>query len=167
MSATYRVPVLENFVWQPSVKEKISQAGLEGLTPARGDRYLLTDGANVGKIAYCTNVTGPAWSYDPPLEGMIVWVNNLNQYWHCTGGTTWVEYLGQQGTKGNQGTKGSKGDQGTKGSKGDQGTQGTKGDQGTKGSKGDQGTKGSKGDTGATGPGATYDEDYDCLIIST
>jgi hypothetical protein len=187
---SYRVPVLENFVWQPSVKDRITAATLGGLTPAKGDRYLLTDGANDKNIAYCSNATGPVWTYDAPLEGMILWVDDEDKYYHYTG-TVWQEYLGQQGiqgTKGDRGTLGSQGIQGTagiqgtKGSKGDRGTlgsqgiQGTKGDRGTLGSQGIQGTKGSKGDQGTigatgpqgpTGPGATYDISYGCLIIET
>ena len=187
---SYRVPVLENFVWQPSVKDRVTAAGLISLTgaAAKGDRYLLTDGANVGQIAYC-NVAATSFLYDTPLEGMIVWVDDEDKYYHCTSGTTWAEYLGQQGiqgTKGDRGTLGSQGIQGTagiqgtKGSKGDRGTlgsqgiQGTKGDRGTLGSQGIQGTKGSKGDQGTIGPqgptgpgGVTYSSDYGCLIIST
>ncbi|MCX5656649.1 MAG: hypothetical protein NTZ48_00200 [Candidatus Omnitrophica bacterium] len=37
---------------------------------------------------------------------MIVWIDNLDQYWHCTGSTTWAQYLGQQGPTGPAGPTG-------------------------------------------------------------
>ena len=137
--ANYRIPVLENFVWQPSVKDRIGQAALEALDPwVKGDRYLLTDGANDKKIVYA-NTSGSGayvagnWTYDNPLEGMIIWVDDEDKYYHYNG-TVWAEYLGQQGIQG---------------------------------TKGDQGTKGATGATGPTGPGATYSPSYGCLIIET
>jgi hypothetical protein len=83
--ATYRVPVLENFEWQQPVKDRITAAVQGGLTPLRGDRYLITDGANANKIAYCTNATGPVWDYTIPTEGMMCWVNDEDEYYRYDG----------------------------------------------------------------------------------
>ena len=107
----YRLPVLENFAWQPSVKDRITQAQLEALAAwTKGERYLLTDGANNKKLVYA-NTSGSGayvagnWTYDSPLEGMIVWVDDEDKYYHYTG-SVWAEYLGQQGIQGPTGPTG-------------------------------------------------------------
>ena len=132
----YRVPVLEKFGFQPSVKDRITSTALALLTPARGDRYILTDGADNKKIVYCSNATGPVWTPDVPAEGWITWVDDENEYYKFDG-ENWSMYLGEKGD------------------------QGTVGEQGSKGSKGDQGTRGSVGPINQV-----FDADYNCLIIT-
>jgi len=179
----YRVPVYEFFPWQAAVKDILNDPPV---TPLKGDRYIVGTSPTgawgtasaANKIAYCSNATGPVWSYDTPTEGFIAWVNDVDQYWKFNG--TWTEYLGQQGPQGNQGNQGTQGDQGDQGDQGAKGDQGDQGDQGAKGDQGDQGDQGDKGDQGdqgnqgnqgdqgpqgPQGPQADYDADYKCLMI--
>ena len=43
MATDYRIPVLENFEWQPAVLDRITQAALEAINkfegPAKGTRF--------------------------------------------------------------------------------------------------------------------------------
>ena len=85
MATDYRVLVLDENSWQQNVKSRITAATLGGLTPSKGDRYLLTDGGNINKIGYCSNATGPVWTYLTPLEGWVCWVNDENLYYYYNG----------------------------------------------------------------------------------
>ena len=168
----YRTPVLENFVWQPSV---ITKTNVAPGSPVKGQRYLVYGTVAGGdpwlgkenNIAYCdTSGTPGHWTFNAPLEGMIVWIDNENKYYKFDG-STWTEYLGQQGIQGTKGDRGTHGTHGTKGSKGSKGSRGTHGTHGTHGTKGSKGSKGSRGSQGTKGPGATYSASYGCLIILT
>lgn len=151
--STYRVPILDEFEWQQPVLDRITDATLGGLTPAKGDRYLLTDGANVNKIAYCSNATGPVWTYVSPRDGMMVWVADEGEYYRYDGSAWGIfDISGPTGHTGPKGATGATGHTGAKGATGDEGP---------------TGHTGARGPTGPTGPGATYDADYDCLIVST
>src|SRR5208283_4439269 len=133
---SYRVPVLENFQWQQPVKSIITASALAALTPAKGDRYIVTDGPNANQIVYCSNATGPVWTYDTALTaGMIVWVDDQNDYYNYSG-SAWVKYLGQAGTSGTSGVDGTSGTSGSNGSSGSSGSSGTNGSSGTSGSNG-------------------------------
>lgn len=187
----YRVPVLENFVWQPSVKDRLDTA--PG-SPVKGDRYLVigTPSApwegKTGYIAYCSESGTPGvWAFDAPLEGMIVWVDDENKYYHCTGGTTWAEYLGQQGEPGEPGSPGEPGESAfvyIAYASDDAGTDFTMtfdpdldyiailttnteipSPQASDFAGLWKNYKGEQGEQGEPGPTATYDGDYGCLII--
>lgn len=50
--------------WKNPVIDFITQAALDALTPTAGDRYIITDGANINKIAEY----GTGWTYTVPSE---------------------------------------------------------------------------------------------------
>ena len=164
---TYRVPVLETFQWQQPVKDRLADPPA---TPLKGDRYLVIatgSGDWVGKegqIAYCSNATGPVWSYTLPTEGMICWVNDEDKYYRYSG-TAWAifETIGPTGPAGPTGPSGPAGPTGATGGTGPQGPTGATG--GT-GPQGPTGATGPTGPAGPTGPGAEYDAAYDCLLIA-
>jgi hypothetical protein len=144
----YRIPIIDEFPFQNNVKDRINQAGLEGLTPAKGDRYLLTDGANVNKIAYCSNATGPVWTYLTPLEGWNLWVDDENVFYKFDG-TNWSVNIGATGATGPTGATGATGPTGATGA------------------TGPTGATGATGPTGPTGPvNQVYDASYHCIVIS-
>ena len=91
---SYRIPVEETFSWQMPVKEiRIAPPAV----PARGDRYIVDVGGtgawatHDNKIAYCSNATGPVWSFDIPTEGWMCWVKNLDKYYSFDG-IVWAEF---------------------------------------------------------------------------
>lgn len=93
MATPYRVPVLEEFEWQQPVIS--STVTTPPVSPTKGDRYLIPSGATgdwsaeVDNIAYCSNATGPVWSFTDAKPGMIVWVESKSDYYHYTG-SEWV-----------------------------------------------------------------------------
>lgn len=170
----YRVPVLEQFAWQPPVKDKDLETPPGG--ESKGDRYIVkVNGGDWSAGAakdIATYVTGTTWLYDTPVEGWIVWVDDENEF-YVFDGTNWVIYLGATGPTGPTGsagtTPGPTGPTGsagtTPGPTGPTGSAGTTpGPTGPTGSAGT--TPGPTGPTGPTGPAAAYDADYECLIIA-
>ena len=91
-----RVPIQEEFNWQLNVKSRITADVLTGLSPAKGDRYILTDGANINKIGM---YNGSTWDYLVAIEGFITWVNDENIYYKFDG-TIWSIYSGSEGQDG-------------------------------------------------------------------
>ena len=89
--ATYRVPVLEDFSWQPPVKDKdLSVAPGDAL---KGDRYIV--GANVasgddwfGHENDITYYDGSDWQFDTPSEGWQCWVNDEDEF-YVFDGSNW------------------------------------------------------------------------------
>ena len=74
MTTQYRVAILEHHSWQPPVKAADLTA--PPAMPTKGDRYIVAgptaSGAwagHEGSIAWCSNATGPVWSFDAPEEG--------------------------------------------------------------------------------------------------
>lgn len=58
---------------QPSVISRVAAVPTTGMVD--GDRYLLTSGANINKIArYSTDLTPAGWEYYTPKSGWSVWV---------------------------------------------------------------------------------------------
>jgi hypothetical protein len=150
--AIHRIADMDLFPWQFSVKDRITDAARAAITPgAKGDRYLLTDGANINKIAYIS-VAGetPTWVYITPSEGFICWVDDENVYYRFDG-TNWAIFKGETGPTGPTGTS-------VTGPTGPQGPTGPTGTSVT-------GPTGPQGPTGPTGPGATYVVEYKCLEI--
>ena len=78
----YRVPHLDTHSWQEPVKDRITAATQGGLSPAKGDRYIITDAANANKIAY---YTGSGWLYATPVEGFKLWVDDEDLYYRFDG----------------------------------------------------------------------------------
>lgn len=84
----YRVPELSTFNWQQNV---LNQTNTPPGSPSKGDRYIVTATASgdwagqEGKIAWCSNATGPVWSFDTPTEGWQLWDETANAYYYYTG----------------------------------------------------------------------------------
>jgi len=89
-----RVPISDEFNWQLNVKSRITVAILAGLSPAKGDRYILTDGANINKIG---TYNGSTWDYLVPTEGFITWVDDENLFYKFDG-TNWNILVHTQNT---------------------------------------------------------------------
>ena len=171
--ATYRVPALETFEWQQPVKDK--DLVTAPAMPVKGDRYIVAanggdwSGGVAKDIAYCTVGGGtPTWAFTTPTEGFIVWVNDEDLYYRFDG-SSWavIDTTGPTGATGHTGAAGSDGATGHTGAAGLDGATGHTGAKGATGSDGATGHTGARGATGPTGPGATYDASYKCLIIST
>ena len=75
MTTQYRIPVEETFSWQRPVIDK--DLNTPPAIPAKGDRYIVgpsPTGAwvtHAGHIAWCSNATGPVWSFDIPSDGWV------------------------------------------------------------------------------------------------
>lgn len=124
----YRVPVLEEFEFQPPVLDK-DLATPPG-SPNKGDRYIVAGSATddwVGHEGDISYYGDSDWQFDTPNEGTIVWVSDEDEF-YVFDGTSWGEYVGEPGISGEPGEP---------------------------------------GEQGPPGPGATYDLDYDCLIIES
>lgn len=90
---TYRVPVLEDFSWQPPVKDKdLSEQPGSGIL--KGDRYIVGASATghwVGeeKNIATAKVADPSdagdWLFDAPEEGWHVWIEDEDSLYHYTG----------------------------------------------------------------------------------
>jgi hypothetical protein len=85
--ATKKVPIQDEFNWQLNIKDRVTSAVLAGLTPAKGDRYILNDGANINQIAI---YNGSTWDYLVATEGFITWVDDENKYYKFDG-SIWTE----------------------------------------------------------------------------
>jgi hypothetical protein len=99
------VPIQDEFPFQLNIKDRITAATLAGLSPTKGDRYILTDGANVNKIARYNSST---WDYLTPLEGWFSWVDDEDVYYRFDG-TNWAIFESSVGTTGANGTTGAEG----------------------------------------------------------
>ena len=90
--STKRVVIMDEFSWQQPVKA--IQADAPIITPARGDRYWVDIGTTSGdpwfghenQIAYCSNATGPVWTFVVPEAGWIIFNEANNKYYKFTGG---------------------------------------------------------------------------------
>ena len=91
--AQYRIPVEETFSWQRPIIDK--DLNTPPVSPLKGDRYIVgpsPTGAWVGHskdIAWCSNATGPVWSFDTPGEGWMTFVKDEDVSYYYSG-TAWV-----------------------------------------------------------------------------
>ena len=88
--ADYKVPTLENYLFQPSVKDRDLTAPPGG--EAKGDRYLIASVASgvwTNKDKYIATYNGATWDFTTPLEGMIVWVDDENLFYKYDG-SNWI-----------------------------------------------------------------------------
>jgi len=94
--ATYRVPVLEDFAWQPPVEDRVVNVPTPSLA-SQGTRFLvIATGSDQfagqeNDIATAT-VSDPSaasdWMFDTPLEGHTVWVKDEDA-WYVFDGAAW------------------------------------------------------------------------------
>lgn len=87
--AKYRVPVLENYVYQPTVKDKdlTSPPG----SPVKGDRYIVggsADGDWAGKDGNIAWFDGSVWKFDAPMKGMLTYIEDESVFYVY--GTAWT-----------------------------------------------------------------------------
>jgi len=85
---TYRVPVLEDFSWQPPVLDK-DLYDAPG-APEKGDRYIVASGTTSGDDWYglenhIVTYDGGAWLDDVPEKGWYCFVEDENILYHYTG----------------------------------------------------------------------------------
>jgi hypothetical protein len=90
--ATHRVPVLENFEYQPSV---IALQSTPPGTPAKGDRYIVGPSAtgdwsgSEGAIAYWD---GSFWQFDSlGLQKWVAYVSAESKFYFKSGAAVWTE----------------------------------------------------------------------------
>ncbi len=89
--SNFLVPVLDNFQWQKSV---ISIRNTPG-TASKGYRYLIGTSPTGDWSTKANNITyysGTAWVFISPVNGMKVWIEELNQY-YIYYSSTWTQYL--------------------------------------------------------------------------
>ena len=147
----YKVPVLGNFEWQRPVLDKDLQAPPGG--PSKGDRYIVADLPSSVWLLHAGDIAvydGSSWDFTSSSKGMILWVEDEEEYYKYNG-TTWVAYIGQKGDTGLTGPTGAAGPTGPTGSAGATGDTGPQGDTGAAGPTGPTGDTGPAGPTGATG----------------
>ena len=90
--ATYRVPVLEDFSWQPLVLDKdLFDAPA---VPSKGDRYIVASGTTSGDDWYghtndITYYDGSIWQFDTPEEGWFVYVKDEHKVYRFNDSSEW------------------------------------------------------------------------------
>lgn len=95
MSLQRRIPVLENFSFQPPVKQRLATPPI---APSRGDRYIVGTSAtgiwssHDNNIVYCSDAVGPQWLFDIPEEGWFVWVEDEDVF-YVFNGSAWTEFV--------------------------------------------------------------------------
>jgi len=90
--ATYRVPVLDEFSWQPPVLDKDLTAPPGG--EAKGDRYIVGGSATgdwSGLDNHIVTYDGSAWLDATPAEGWYVYVDDENALYRYTGAAWDIE----------------------------------------------------------------------------
>jgi len=86
----YRIPVLEQFSWQPPV---LATQNDPPATPAKGDRYVVGSsptGAWVGHAKTIATYNGTGWLFDVAAEGWRVYDATANVD-YVFDGTNWTE----------------------------------------------------------------------------
>jgi len=89
---THRVPVLDEFSWQPPVLDKDLTAPPGG--EAKGDRYIVggsATGAWSGLDNHIVTYDGAAWLDATPAEGWYVYVDDENALYRYTGAAWDIE----------------------------------------------------------------------------
>ena len=90
MPTNYRVPVLEKFAYQPSVKDK--DLATPPVSPVKGDRYIVAASATGAWLGQDKNIAwydGAVWKFDVPSEGWQAWVEDENKYYFYSGTLVW------------------------------------------------------------------------------
>jgi len=86
----YRVPVLEQFSWQPPVADKDLTAPPGG--ESKGDRYIVGGSATGDWSTHDNDIAtydGASWLYDTPSEGWSCWVSDEDVFYNFDG-SNWV-----------------------------------------------------------------------------
>lgn len=95
--ATYRVPVLEDFAWQPPVDNQVTNVSIHS-DVSKGDRYIVIATAsdmfegqedNIATATKDSTAAPSDWMFDTPVEGHVVWVKDENKQYRFDG-TNWI-----------------------------------------------------------------------------
>jgi len=84
--ANYKVPALDEFEWQPPVKDKDLSSPPGG--ESKGDRYIVGDSATGDWSGETDNIAiynGSSWDFITATEGMQTWVEDENKYYKFDG----------------------------------------------------------------------------------
>lgn len=96
--ATYRVPVLEDFSWQPPVLDKDLETAPTGAGVAKGARYIVkANGGNwsggAAKDIATAKQADPSeaghWMFDTPAEGWFVYVTDEHAVYRFNDSSVW------------------------------------------------------------------------------
>jgi len=82
----YRVPVLEQFSWQPPIIDKDLTAPPGG--ESKGDRYIVASGGSgdwTGLDGHIVTYDGSNWLDDTPAEGWECWVSDEDKFYYYDG----------------------------------------------------------------------------------
>jgi len=90
--ASYRVPVLKDFNWQPNVKDRNLNEAPGGAS--KGDRYIVAAAVPSGDDWFglenhIVTYDGAAWIDDTPSEGWQTWVEDEDAY-YVFDGSDWA-----------------------------------------------------------------------------
>lgn len=90
-SESYVDNAIAGLKWKQPVINFITQTDLDALTPNSGDRYVVTDGDNINKIAEY----GTAWTYITPLDNWtITRKSNDHAYTYDADSASWADIGG-------------------------------------------------------------------------
>lgn len=92
-----KVPNLEDFQFQPSVKDKdlSSPPG----SPAKGHRYIVDEtgsGDWAGETDNIAIYNGTTWDFVTVVDGFLIWVEDENKFYKYTG-TKWKSLISSGG----------------------------------------------------------------------
>jgi len=92
--ATYRVPVLQDFSWQPPVEDKDLTSPPS--SPTKGDRYIVGPSATGDWAGHDNDIAwydGTTWQFDTPVEGWQCWVKDEDKfYYYDANSSSWITY---------------------------------------------------------------------------
>ena len=91
-----RVPVLDKFEWQKSVKDK--DLSTPPTSPSVGDRYIVASSATGDWSGHDNEIAqwnGSSWDFTEPLEGMFVFVEDEDKLYYYI--TSWEEFTSGSG----------------------------------------------------------------------
>ena len=74
---TFRIPVLETFIWQKEIDGFISDESQ--VTPVEGNRFIINEPTHLKYNNICS-YNGKEWLYDVPKIGMTTIIKNGTDY---------------------------------------------------------------------------------------
>ncbi len=86
----YRVPILEQYVFQPPVIDKDLSSPESGFV--KGDRYIVGSVASgdwLGKEKNIAWYDGTIWKFDAPIKGMLLWINDEGVFYFYNNSGVW------------------------------------------------------------------------------
>jgi hypothetical protein len=91
--AIKKIPNLEIFQWQQSVKTKTLSSPPGG--ESKGDRYIVAatgGGSWTGHTNDIATYDGSTWEYVTAYEGLICWIEDINKYYYFNG-SSWKSLI--------------------------------------------------------------------------